>query len=882
MERSIRIGKDFNVRWSIRRVVDGERQPYELAGKELVLQYRTPYGLKEATEWKVVGNTIVWTFRGKEQKALGSYELILTENGGKDGMVTVDTCRAFKLVAHSCEETEGSGSDIVIEDVVLESEVTFAALRGPQGERGPEGPQGPQGERGPQGEQGPAGPSYNDTDIKNKLTELSEEKEDKSNLSLYQDIKVLPCIEQKGGFISGGIFYDNATYKVDIYPFAKGDSIEVKIIAADRSIPSMEMAAFFLGENIPSNNGKSIYSLGAIESGKTYVATYDAEENGYICVASMVGVAALTQSVSLKAKRGYIDFATKIYGLEEDVVALQETAAENKTTKLLVDISAHSQLTLSAYIYSQGTTIDKQPENTGRKIICFPISKGNHYLVKGVLPNASIYTFIAFKEGVTEPKVADTVDIIQPYGDGAIINVERELSFDKDGWLLIGFNGQSIQHRAEGYDWRVYQYQAIDDSPMIRLPKKIRAVMGDTLQVFKRAYIMATDPYAFDVAFISKYGISYPRYYMLNPTIEGSHEIKVQLRNIRGQIYDMQTAELKVVKKPSSPSSLKRIAVFGDSLTQAGTWVAEAARRLLSSDAPTDIAPGGSALSNIRFIGAMGSDNARYYGVGGWSWESYATEGSPAFRFHVTGVGTIVKGDKYTNNGFTYEVVENNTTNGEGNILCFTSSANNIPSTSGNLIKSQGSGDASIAYSSMKLEQSNPLWHNGAISFSNYLDNIGEDGVDEVIFFLGWNSLAVEKKNFSVQKTHISNLLNKLHQEFPSAKARLMGLQLPSLNGGLGANYGATEGYSDTYGIIRALYNYNAFLESLEDEFDFVEYVDVACQFDSENNMPSSESNVNIRNSKKEIRGTNGVHPSNEGYMQIADVVYRLIVHDFC
>ena len=179
MERSIRIGKDFNVRWSIHKVVDGERQPYELAGKELVLRYRTPYGRKEATEWKTEGNTIVWTFRGKEQKALGSYELVLTEKGGKDGMVTVDTCRAFKLVAHSCEETEGSGSDIVIEDVVLESEVAFAALRGPQGERGPEGPQGPQGERGPQGEQGPQGPKgedgYDDTEIQTKLTELSAE-----------------------------------------------------------------------------------------------------------------------------------------------------------------------------------------------------------------------------------------------------------------------------------------------------------------------------------------------------------------------------------------------------------------------------------------------------------------------------------------------------------------------------------------------------------------------------------------------------------------------------------------------------------------------------------------------------------------------------------
>ena len=152
MERSIRIGKDFNVRWSIRKVVDGERQPYELAGKELVLQYRTPYGLKEATEWKVIGNTIIWTFRGREQKALGSYELILTENGGKDGMVTVDTCRAFKLVAHSCEETEGSGSDIVIEDVVLESEVAFAPIV----------------------IEGGGGESYDDTEIKNQLAALQQ------------------------------------------------------------------------------------------------------------------------------------------------------------------------------------------------------------------------------------------------------------------------------------------------------------------------------------------------------------------------------------------------------------------------------------------------------------------------------------------------------------------------------------------------------------------------------------------------------------------------------------------------------------------------------------------------------------------------------------
>lgn len=180
MERSIRILKDFNVLWSIHKVLDGARQPYELEGRELVLRYRTPDGiLREAKEWKAEGNVIAWTFRGKDQKALGSYELILTENAGKDGMVTVDTCKAFKLVAHSCEETEGSGGDIVVQDIMLESDVAFSALRGPQGEKGEQGPAGPQGPQGPQGPVGPQGPKgadgYDDSAIRAELTELSAE-----------------------------------------------------------------------------------------------------------------------------------------------------------------------------------------------------------------------------------------------------------------------------------------------------------------------------------------------------------------------------------------------------------------------------------------------------------------------------------------------------------------------------------------------------------------------------------------------------------------------------------------------------------------------------------------------------------------------------------
>jgi lysophospholipase L1-like esterase len=62
---------------------------------------------------------------------------------------------------------------------------------------------------------------------------------------------------------------------------------------------------------------------------------------------------------------------------------------------------------------------------------------------------------------------------------------------------------------------------------------------------------------------------------------------------------------------------------------------------------------------------------------------------------------------------------------------------------------------------------------------------------------------------------------------------------------------------------------------------DFVEYVDLAGQFDSEYNLPSKQKAVNTRCETTEVLGTNGVHPANSGYMQIADAVYRNVVASF-
>ena len=148
--RKIRKGKDIVVRWSLYRNENGERVPFAIDATA-VLKVQTPYGTITATEVTIEGNVVSWTFRGKDQEHLGYYGLELVQNDGERGMVTVDTCTAFALVAHSCEETPDVGGDVVTDAVMLEGEVAFAPLVIELG-----------------------GESYDDTELRDAIADLQE------------------------------------------------------------------------------------------------------------------------------------------------------------------------------------------------------------------------------------------------------------------------------------------------------------------------------------------------------------------------------------------------------------------------------------------------------------------------------------------------------------------------------------------------------------------------------------------------------------------------------------------------------------------------------------------------------------------------------------
>lgn len=125
MTPHIRIHNDFTVQWGIFQKTEGDRKEYNIEGKDLVLRLQNPYRTENLTDFTVRGNVIEWTYLGKDQKSLGPYTLILVENQGKEGMVTIDKVNAFTLVAHTEDETGNDEEAVKIQTLRLESEAVI-------------------------------------------------------------------------------------------------------------------------------------------------------------------------------------------------------------------------------------------------------------------------------------------------------------------------------------------------------------------------------------------------------------------------------------------------------------------------------------------------------------------------------------------------------------------------------------------------------------------------------------------------------------------------------------------------------------------------------------------------------------------------------------
>ena len=126
-------------------------------------------------------------------------------------------------------------------------------------------------------------------------------------------------------------------------------------------------------------------------------------------------------------------------------------------------------------------------------------------------------------------------------------------------------------------------------------------------------------------------------------------------------------------------------------------------------------------------------------------------------------------------------------------------------------------------------------------------------------------------------------LINRFHEAYPDCVVLLGSVLLPSQNGGLGANYqeGDVNGIYGAAGFGVKVHRLNAAYQALansEEYASFTHFIDNNAQFDCQNVYPTEERPVGDYESGSETIGTNGVHPTDIGYWQVAAGIFRALI----
>lgn len=460
-------------------------------------------------------------------------------------------------------------------------------------------------------------------------------------------------------------------------------------------------------------------------------------------------------------------------------------------------------------------------------------------------------------------------------------------------------------------DYLSHHSLPVPPSYEVRLAKKYYAVVGDKLQLFYDGLVKGINPSdTADIAVRCDVGRAYPRYWEYTPTaaaIGKSYTFNLYVRNLQGEFISQGTSTIEVVDVPTySTETTYNMLCFGDSLTASGYWCAEGIRRLVGTSTSGVSGPASLQVPNLvlspygKKSNTVNTQYIRHEGYAGWTWGSFLQ--TSAASSTVNGIYvTLNSAPGWDINVYQHSIwIDQNDKQwkfeeidgakikfdrGPGNTSA--QSATELPTILDCTSLSQSIASSDIA--STAWESGNPFYDNttNRINFVAHAQELDHAPADIVSILLTWNGFGSNGLDFNHEadiNAHIANattLIRDIHSDLPNTKVICMGIQLPSITGGSGANYGATGSYGDQNAIYYCAYDYNKALEELvtNEEFgSYCYYCDTKGQFDTKYLMPYEQVAVNTRSSVTEPRGTNGVHPSTGGYYAIGDAYFRTLV----
>lgn len=410
---------------------------------------------------------------------------------------------------------------------------------------------------------------------------------------------------------------------------------------------------------------------------------------------------------------------------------------------------------------------------------------------------------------------------------------------------------------------------------MIFLPKQYYLVVGDRFELFYRGVIRSHNPYKYYIKAECEKGYTYNRYFTFTPTKDdiGSFPLSINIYDDDGNIIESKETTLIVneVEKPNKPLT---ILCIGDSETVNGVWPYVGYKRF------EEKYPG-----YLNFIGIMKKDEIGYEGYGGWQWKTFFDYETESRTSHI-----LVKTKNNVEMEYLNKEFQNNNLNWiiekiKEKEVKFKRGNNNTSLVNPELESTfkEVNGNKVIEIDSYEYCDANPFWNNETkmIDFKKYINDNNFNEPDIIFTFLTGNGLYVPyDTKYNHHRIYADKFLSTLHETFPNALFGIMGVEMPCPNGGVTACYGASGYYHDWYGYMVSVLNYDEWLETFViDKFkDVAYYNDIKSQFDSEYNYPYELVKVNNRSEITERIGTNGLHPSLDGYKQIGDAFYRFLV----
>ena len=414
---------------------------------------------------------------------------------------------------------------------------------------------------------------------------------------------------------------------------------------------------------------------------------------------------------------------------------------------------------------------------------------------------------------------------------------------------------------------------------MISLPEKYYLVINDRFELFFRGVIKKHNPYQYYVKAYCEKGYTYNRYFTYTPIEgeEGEYPLSIIVYDDDGQIIEQKDTIL-IVNKPEKPLKKLNVLCIGDSETVNGVWPYVGYQKF------SEVFP-----NSLNFIGKMKKEEIGFEGYGGWQWKTFCGDETESrtssvwvkckHKLELCNVHSI-----WINNDLEW-VLETITPNK----LKFKRGSNNTTLTNPKLAETFTLKFGNFKHDDIEVEEyeysdANPFWNKleSKLDFKTYLEDNNLEKPDLVITFLTGNGLYIPyAKEFPIHEEYATKFLKALHEAFPNALIGTMGIELPCCNGGVTACYGASGYYHDWYGDTISIFHYDEWLmKFVKTPYfkDFTYYFDVKSQFDSENSYPYELQKVNNRSDVMEKLGTNGLHPSLNGYKQIGDAFYRFLV----